>query len=147
MKHERISDDIRRIYQAIQDGRAVPGVPVSVTVAGGICLPEMRARQGVEDRRHAVRVREVRAAKLCHRRDNLSGHAQAAADVVHRHMVDHNAKNRCERYGIATCSRVEKLRDRLDMAPQNPHGDGEPKQDEAVRHGGSGRMLYRRRGA
>ena len=135
MRHERISDDIRRIYQAVPYRGAMPGLPLPTEVARRLYLPEMRdGRKAVANWGNSVQMRELRTSGFSHCRDDFSGHTQAVAKLVHGDLVGYHAEERRECGRLTADSRLGQLSDRLDVASQNPHGNGQSRQNKAVRY-------------
>lgn len=131
MRHERVSDDVQRVHDAVCSGRAVPGLSVSIEMARRVRLPEVR---GVGRRlvcqQQIIHLQEVQVSSLRHSGDDFPRHQEASEGMVHRYLVGNDPEEWGKRDGLATGSWVEKLHDRMDMAAKNPQGDGvsEPKQ-------------------
>ena len=86
-------------------------------------------RRAVGDVAGAVALPWLPAADVDDGRDDLSGHPQAVADVVHGDVMCHQPKERRQRSGAAACSRAQQLRDGLDLVAQVAPGDGPPRRD------------------
>ena len=131
IRHERVSDDVQRIHDAVCDGRAVPGLSVSIEMARKVRLPEVRrGGWGLVCRQHIIHMQELQASSLRNSGNDFPRHKETSEGMVHRYLVGNDPEKWGERDGFAAGSWVEKLYDRMDMAAKNPQGDGvsEPKQ-------------------
>src|SRR5450759_3931790 len=97
-------------------------------LAGRVHMPALRVdRRAVGDVAGAVALPWLPGADVADGRDDLSGHPQAVANVVHGDVVCDQPKERRQRSGAAACSRPRQLRDGLDLAAQVAPGDGPPR--------------------
>ena len=87
-------------------------------------------------------VPQVRTPNLGDGGDDLPRHTQAAGGLVSRHVLGHNAEERCQRPGAANGPRAGELQDRLDLAPQTASGDGPAWPRPSLGAGRGGRNVF-----
>ena len=73
---------------------------------------------------YPVHLQKMQASNFGDRRDNVSGYAQTLANMVYGNLVGYYAKKWGQRHGVATGVGIKKLYNRMDMASQDPYGNG-----------------------
>src|ERR1700675_2465214 len=117
------------------------------SVAERLCLSSLRwGRRTLENVRWIAAVPKLSWAYIPDGRNRVPRHTQAAADMVSCDVVRDQPEERCQRVGLAAGTRIWKLRDSVDLAPQAASGDGSARSGSSFRERRSRRDLCRRSG-
>ena len=88
----------------------VPGIYPAASLAGWLCLPPLRGNgRAVGNVAKPAALSSLRSAGIADGWNCVAGHAQAAADVVSRHVVRHQPEERRQRAGSAAGARPGQL--------------------------------------
>jgi hypothetical protein len=131
-----ISPNACRLGGALLDREGLPGLSVSIALAGWLCLPTLWASQGLATAARDCPMRGMFLADLHHSWNDLSPHAQAFECVVSRHLVGHKSKDGRERPWIAADSGVWKLRNGMVLATQTQARHDQARPRATVGQGG-----------
>ena len=95
---------------------SVPPLPVRTPLARGLSLSALRRPPGPSRESRVAALLAVRLSGLGHRGNDLSRHAVAADDLVPRHLVGDQPKERDQCAGAAARAGAGKLSHGLDVA-------------------------------
>jgi len=84
------------------DRRGMPGLSVSVALAGGISLSQVRTYCGLDVEIGVVQVCDLWSQNLGDCRDHFRGNAQAIGLMVSVYMVGNKSEEWSECFGFAT---------------------------------------------
>ncbi len=131
----------RRVRSALRHRGGVPSLPGPGSLAGRLSLPGLRRRHRVACSNGAPAMRRVWPTDLGDRRHRVSGHANAADDVVSGDVVCEQLEDGDQCSGPAAGVGPGQLPNRLGLAPQTAARHGQTGTGSVVRPRGSGRKF------
>ena len=99
-------------------------LPVSIAVAGRLCLPALRAFERLAAATRNDSVRGLLVSDLRDGGNDFPPHAQTFDDVVSGDLVAHESENGGQRSGASANLGAWKLRNGMGLAAQTPAGHG-----------------------